>query len=310
MEALIDVRSLAKDYGRTRVLHDVSLRIGPGVTGLLGPNGAGKSTFIKSVLGLVRITSGEGTVLGIPLGTREREIRSLIGYMPEDDCTIPGLTGVETVAFAARLWGMPRREAMRRAHEILDFADIAEERYRPAEQYSTGMKQKLKFAQAIVHDPRLLILDEPTSGLDPEQRPGMLHRIRLLADRSDKAVILSTHILPDVRATCDEVIILDRGRVRLQERLEHLERPVTPSLTLTLLGDVEAVAGRLESAGAAVVRLPAGRLRVESEGPGLPERIWAAVRESGAVASGLEPARNSLEEIFLETVREESDAGS
>jgi ABC-2 type transport system ATP-binding protein len=310
MTPIVDVRALTKDYGRVRVLHGITLRIGPGITGLLGPNGAGKSTLIKALLGLVRVTSGEGEVLGHELGKEVREIRSRIGFMPEDDCVIPGLTGIDTVAFSARLWGMEKREALRRSHEILDFSDVGEERYRPTEQYSTGMKQKLKFAQALVHDPDLLILDEPTSGLDPEQRPGMLNRIRFLAEKVGKAVIISTHILPDVQATCDEVIILAHGRVRLQERLETLQRPVTPSLTLRLFEGAEGMASRLESEGVPVTRLSAERLRGDSEAPGLVDRIWRAARESGAVVGGLEPARNSLEEIFLETVREDSNAGS
>lgn len=305
MEIFADVRRLSKDYGASRVLHDVTLRIGPGVTGLLGPNGAGKSTLIKALLGLVRVTSGEVEILGHPIGRDMRPIRSLIGFMPEDECHIPGLTGVEALAFSARLWGMERKEAFRRSHEILDITGVGEERYRPTEQYSTGMRQKLKFAQALVHDPPLLILDEPTSGLDPEQRPGMLNRIRQLHERSGKAILVSTHLLPDVQAVCDEVIILAQGRVRVQERLEVLQRPVTPSLTLRLYGGEDELAESLSGEGIPVSRLPGGRLRVDADGPRIKDRIWKAVRETGAIVGGLEPARNSLEEIFLETVRED-----
>lgn len=309
MEAIADIRGLSKDYGSTRVLHGVTLRIGPGVTGLLGPNGAGKSTLIKALLGLVRISSGEGEVLGHPIGRDMRPIRSLIGFMPEDECHIPGLTGVEALAFSARLWGMEKKEAFRRSHEILDVTGMGEERYRPTEQYSTGMKQRLKFAQALVHDPPLLILDEPTSGLDPEQRPGMLNRIRRLHERSGKAIVISTHILPDVQRTCDEVIILVRGQVRVQERLDVLQRPVTPSLTLRLHAGEEALAERLSGRGVSVTRLPGGRIRVSSDQPEIREHIWSAVRETDAIVGGLEPARNSLEKIFMEAVREEGDAG-
>jgi len=308
MEAIADVRGLSKDYGSNRVLHDVTLRIGPGITGLLGPNGAGKSTLIKALLGLVRISSGEGEVLGHPIGQDMRPIRSLIGFMPEDECHIPGLTGVEALAFSARLWGMEEKEAFRRSHEILDVTGMGEERYRPTEQYSTGMKQKLKFAQALVHDPPLLILDEPTSGLDPEQRPGMLNRIRRLHERSGKAIVISTHILPDVQRTCDEVIILVKGQLRVQERLEVLQRPVTPSLTLHLHAGEEALAERLSRRGVSVTPLPGRRLRVKGDGPEIRDRIWRAVRETDAIVGGLVPARNSLEEIFVEAVREDGDA--
>ena len=185
MTALVDVVEITKDYGRFRALDRVSLQIESGVTGLLGPNGAGKTTLIKVLLGLVKTTSGRGRLLDFELGRQNREIRAHVGYMPEDDCFLHGLTGVECVQFVAQLSRFPAIEALRRAHEILDFCGLAQERYRTVETYSTGMRQKLRFAQAIVHDPLLLILDEPTSGLDPEERQMMLNRIRLLgsADR-------------------------------------------------------------------------------------------------------------------------------
>ena len=198
-------------------LDGVNLQIRPGVTGLLGPNGAGKSTLIKLLLGLVRLTSGSGTVLGCELGKDGRRIREKVGYMPEDDCYIPGMSGVEVVQFAAALSGIPAVEALRRAHEILDFCGMKQERYRIIDTFSTGMRQKIKFAAAIVHDPEFLILDEPTSGLDPEEREALLTRIRLLWSQSGKSVLISTHILPDVQAICDEVVILSNGQVRLSE---------------------------------------------------------------------------------------------
>src|SRR5688500_13060558 len=148
--------------------------------------------------------------------------------MAEDDCETPGLTGVEMVQFAARLSGIPKIEALRRSHEILDFCGAEQERYREVDGYSTGMRQKLKFAQAIVHDPDLLILDEPTAGLDPEEREQMLGRIQVLSERSGKAVLVSTHILPDVREVCDNAVILVKGRVRLVQSLDILKKPSAP----------------------------------------------------------------------------------
>ena len=157
--------------------------------------------------------------------------------MPEDDCYLPGLSGVEMLQFAARLSGIPAVEALRRSHEILDFCGVEQERYRDVDTYSTGMRQKLKFAQAIVHDPPLLILDEPTAGLDPEEREAMLARIRLLAARAGKTVLLSTHILPDVQVTCQDVVILACGRVRVAERLDVLNRPRSPMYRVEVVGD-------------------------------------------------------------------------
>jgi ABC-2 type transport system ATP-binding protein len=173
--------------------------------------------------------------------------------MPEDDCYISGLTGVEMVQFGARLSGLPAVEGLRRAHEILDFAGIEQERYRPVETYSTGMRQKLKFAQAIVHDPPLLILDEPTAGLDPEERVAMLSRISILVKKVGKTTIISTHILPDVQASCDQVIILARGRVVVADRLDALNRPTSPGYTIRVWGSAESIAHRLRPRVASLV---------------------------------------------------------
>lgn len=307
-EILIYLESIIKDYGAMRALDDISLEIGPGITGLLGPNGAGKSTLIKVLLGLVRVTSGRGAVLGQPLGRGTRTIRSRVGYMPEDDCYIAGLIGVEMVRFQARLSGLPSVEALRRSHEILDFCGMESERYREVEKYSTGMRQKLKFAQAIVHDPPLLILDEPTSGLDPEERTAMLSRIRTLVEKMGKTVILSTHILPDVQATCDEVIILAQGRVRVHERLEVLSRPSSPSIDIRVVGDPHPFADQMGRAGLAASVAENGTLTVMSDGDDVNQKIWHLARQSDTGIRSLAPAKNSLEKIFLDAVREETNA--
>ncbi|MCB0301649.1 MAG: ABC transporter ATP-binding protein, partial [Calditrichaeota bacterium] len=175
------------------------------------PNGSGKSTLIKSLLGLLKIQAGTASVLGHRLPGELRAIRDRVGYLPEDDCFISGLTGIESVRFMARLSGLPEMEGLRRAHEVLDFADIAQERYRNVETYSTGMRQKLKFAQALVHDPQLLILDEPTSGLDPNQILQFRKNIKELG--REKTILLSTHILQEVDAVADRVLFVHDGRL-------------------------------------------------------------------------------------------------
>ncbi len=234
---MIELQSVTKHYGSRAALQDVSLRVSSGVTGLLGPNGSGKSTLIKAILGLVRVDRGTGRVLGKAWPAEHRSIRELVGYLPEDDCYVVGLQGVECVRLVAQLSGLPRSEALRRAHEVLDFCDIGQERYRNVETYSTGMRQKLKFAQAIVHDPQLIILDEPTTGLDPTQRHEFLNRIATLAHDHKKAIMLSTHILHDVRQICEHVVILAGGRVRVAATLEELSRPVAPGLHVRVMGD-------------------------------------------------------------------------
>ena len=310
MNTLVTLNNITKDYGRLRALDDVSLSIGQGVTGLLGPNGAGKTTLIKVLLGLVEVTGGSGEVLGHQLGRQARAIRARVGYMPEDDCYIAGLAGVEMVRFAARLSGLPSIEALRRAHEILDFCGIEQERYRDVETYSTGMRQKLKFAQSIVHDPPLLILDEPTSGLDPEEREAMLSRVQVLAGRAGKTVLISTHILPDVQATCDTVIILAKGRVRIGERLEVLSRPASPALHVQVLGQAEKLLERIRHAGIEVQLNPDGTLTLAEADQQVAGRVWGWAREAGVGIRALMPAHNSLEEIFLDAVREDDRADS
>ena len=249
MQPLISLESIVKNYRHHRALDGIDLEINPGITGLLGPNGAGKSTLIKMILGLVRLTSGSGTVLGHRLYKDARKIRNDIGYMPEDDCYIPGMSGVEVVQFAACLSGLPKVEAMRRSHEILDFCDMKQERYRAIETFSTGMRQKVKFAAAIVHDPKFLILDEPTSGLDPEERESLLKRIELLYRDSNKSVLISTHILPDVQAICDSVVILSQGKVRLHRPLSELNATSEPTIEVSLREDPEGFIKHLAANG-------------------------------------------------------------
>jgi ABC-2 type transport system ATP-binding protein len=308
MDALIALDQITKDYHRLRALDEVSVVFGPGITGLLGPNGAGKSTLIKVVLGLVRTTGGTGTVLGHRLGDEARAIRAAVGYMPEDDCYIAGLMGVEMVRFAARLSGLPSIEALRRAHEILDFCGIEQERYRDVDTYSTGMRQKLKFAQSIVHDPPLLILDEPTAGLDPEERDAMLSRIQVLSRRAGKAVIISTHILPDVQTICNNVVILAKGRVRTVDSLEALSRPTSPRYELRVFGNAQPLVERIRRAGMAVRAAHDGLVTVDQVQDDFTDRVWDWAREAEVGIRSLAAARNSLEQIFLDAVREEQQA--
>lgn len=306
MTALIELVDITKDYGQFRALDRVSLQIESGVTGLLGPNGAGKTTLIKVLLGLVKTTSGHGRLLNFQLGREYRQIRAHVGYMPEDDCFLPGLTGVECVQFVARLSNFPAIEGLRRSHEILDFCGLAQERYRTVETYSTGMRQKLRFAQAIVHDPPVLILDEPTSGLDPEERQVMLNRIRVLARHHGKAVLICTHILPDVQSISDSVVILARGRVQISERLEVLNRPARPSLEVRLYGPSEALLERVQKLGVTSVIRSTGSILFHGAPEELSNKIWQAAQECGVGIRSMTPSRNSLEEIFLNAVRQES----
>ncbi|MEM8669880.1 MAG: ABC transporter ATP-binding protein [Planctomycetota bacterium] len=312
LNAIVEINGVTKRYAEVAALSDVSLRVEPGVTGLLGPNGSGKSTLIKSLLGLVKTQYGTGSVLQMEWPQRVREIRDQIGYLPEDDCYIAGLDGIESVAFMAHLAGLPGTEGLRRAHEICDFCDIAEERYRPVESYSTGMRQKLKFAQALVHDPPFLILDEPTTGLDPDQRESMLRRIRTLYKTHGKSILLSTHILPDVRSVCDQVIMLVGGRVRIIDTLQNLSRPTEPTVHVSVYGDASSLASRLRVDGYSVEEEEDGSLRVAGMDTDRIPQLWQAAAETETSVRRMAPAENSLDKIFFEaaSTMEVNDAGS
>ncbi len=307
---LILLREVTKQYRKVTALDRVDLDIGPGITGLLGPNGAGKSTLIKILLGLVRPTRGTASILGMDLRKEGRAVRQVVGYVPEDDCYIPGLTGVEVVRFAASLSGIPAVEGLRRAHEILDYCGMKQERYRTIETYSTGMRQKIKFAAALVHDPQLLILDEPTSGLDPEEREALLARVRHLVSTANKSVLISTHILPDVQTTCQHVIILAKGQVRLSQSIDELNRPASGMLTLNVLGGSETFAQELRAANIAHQVTETGEIRLTENGAAVRERIWQIARAQRLPIEALRPAKNSLEQVFLSAVQETTRADS
>jgi ABC-2 type transport system ATP-binding protein len=304
MPSLIELQNLTKKYASFTALDSINLSIAPGVTGLLGPNGAGKSTLIKVLLGLVSTTSGSGTILGLPLGESTQELRSQIGYMPEDDCYINGLTGIESMQLAARLCGMDRTEALRRGHEILDFCGTRQERYRPVDTYSTGMRQKLRFALALVHDPKLLILDEPTTGLDPEERDAMLNRIRILSRDFSISVLLCTHILPDVQAVCEHVLILGAGTVRVSGSMQDLCRVQTPRFHLRVSGAASEFSERLQSRGMVVLETTADSISVLGQPEEHSTWIWQTAAELGQIVRSVTPAANSLEKLFLEAVQE------
>jgi ABC-2 type transport system ATP-binding protein len=302
-EPVIRLKGITKSFRTFHALHDITIDIAAGVTGLLGPNGAGKSTLIKILLGLLRATSGTGSVLGLEVGRESQEIRQLVGYMPEDDCYLPLLSGVESVQFVARLNCLPQIEALRRSHEILDFCGAGQERYRNVDTYSTGMRQKLKFAQALVHDPPILILDEPTSGLDPDERDAMLNRIRVLAKEHGKTILICTHILPDVQQVSEFVVILAAGKVSVARSMKELSRPLSPALNVRVGNSPEAFSDLLRASNLQSSVGPFGVLTVEGDSQEIIQQVWRIASMHNIPIRSLTPARNSMESIFLEAVK-------
>jgi ABC-2 type transport system ATP-binding protein len=256
--AIVETVKLQKRYGRVEALREVSLAIEPGVVGLLGPNGAGKSTLLSVLLGQVPATGGQASVLGFNVLREQQRIRRRIGFMPENDCLIAGLSGVGYVHYCGRLAGMSHADAMQRGHEVLDYVGLGDARYRPAEEYSAGMKQRLKLAQAIVHDPDLLFLDEPTNGMDPQGRVVMLELIRDLG-RCGISVLLSSHLLPDVERVCARVIIMGGGEVLTEGDIADMRAPhptrytvaVAASGTIACNGGCRRIRGRAARARSA-----------------------------------------------------------
>jgi ABC-2 type transport system ATP-binding protein len=219
---VVDLRDITVRYASFTALSNVSISFHRGATGLVGRNGAGKSTLLRLLLGLIKSTNGSGEVLGIPLAESGPRLRRAVGYMPENDAFLPGMRAIEQVALAGELCSLPRRESIRRAHEVLSYTGLGEARYRNVEGFSTGMKQRLKLAVALVHDPELLLLDEPTVGLDPPGRARMLDLISDLVTNHQKSLIISTHLIGDIQHTCEHVVMVERGSVMAAGTIDEI----------------------------------------------------------------------------------------
>jgi ABC-2 type transport system ATP-binding protein len=298
--ALIDV---TKTYGAVTALDRLSVDVPEGAVGLLGPNGSGKTTLIRALLGLIGIDSGSGHVLDLDTRSGRLAIRQVVGYVPEDECLFPAVDGIGFVAYAGELSGMSRKAAMQRAHEVLDYVGLGEARYRRVESYSTGMKQRVKLAAGIVHDPRLLILDEPTNGMDPAGRDELLSLARDLAHNKSMNLVVSSHLLPDVESVCDYVMVLGRGRLLASGPLEELKKKHDRVYEVRVKENQPAYGRRLESSGChvrsvdelLVVEVPAGETS---------SLLWTRAGESGHQIRHLRPRRSTLEEVFLQAIDE------
>jgi ABC-2 type transport system ATP-binding protein len=295
LSSILEISGLTHDYGDVVALQDLSLQVPPGITGLVGANGAGKTTMLRLMLGLLHPTSGRMTVLGHDPQTEPLAVRSRIGYMPEVECLPKDQTAADFVSYAAQLAGIPSREAKRRSSETLFLVGLEEERFRFLGDFSTGMQQRVKLAQAIVHDPDLLLLDEPASGLDPEGRVQMLRLIRRLGE-FDINVIISSHVLTDIEDTCNWVVMLDGGSLLRSGPLEGFERLGT--VLVEVLDDADVVATRLRARGFDTT-VEGHRFVV---GPGDETLEQAIVEEVAGVGSGLVRmvrGSASLEDLFL-----------
>jgi ABC-2 type transport system ATP-binding protein len=305
-DPVVTLEGVTVTYGKNRALREVTSSFAAGAVGLLGPNGAGKSTLLKSLLGFIVPERGRLRVLGLDVAASPLEIRARVGYMPESDAHIPGMNAVSFVAYCGELSGLPRVDAMQRAHEVLFYVGLGEARYRNVETYSTGMKQRIKLAQALVHDPDLLFLDEPTNGMDPKGRDEMLELIRDLAHHKGVNLILSSHLLPDVEYTCDHVVVMDKGAIAASGPIAALKQPRgrVYELRVKTAGELDLFVARLRAAGLECKQTDEDVMRVFVPGEGGAQQLFALASSERVQVRHLRPSVPTLEDVFATAVGE------
>lgn len=305
---VIELKNLSVRLGRRDILRDLTCSFSGRTIGLLGPNGAGKSTLINTLLGFWPITSGSAHIFGRDIHSNAGDIRSQIGYMPENDAFVAGMTGVAFIRLMAELSGLPAGVALERAHEALFYVGLGEARYRKLGTYSLGMKQLAKLAQAIAHGPKLLILDEPTNGLDPAARQRMIRLVREMRDSGSMHIVLCSHLLRDVEETCEEVVILKQGRVVHYSNLEAERRSNRRFLELELAAKDEAFVEAIEALGCECAPGAGNRLKLVLPETADVSDIYRVAGRLGVQLRRLNFRRDSLEDIFLKAM--ETNHGS
>ncbi len=298
----IEVSDLHFSYGKVKALSGVGLDLEEHAIGLLGPNGAGKSTLLRILLGFLTPDAGEGKVLGYDIKEQQSLIRRYVGYMPEDDCFIPGMDAVTFTSYLGELSGMPRQEAMKRAHEVLYYVGLEEGRYRLLETYSVGMKQRLKLAQTLVHDPRLLFLDEPTSSLDPQGRKEILELIKDISSKRDIQVLISSHILPDIEAVCSHVVILNKGQIAAQGEISKLKELKYRLYEMKIKGETLGFLQKLRKMGCRIEETEDMILKVYMRPDKNPQDIFRIASEERIQIRHFVKSQSTLEDLFAKAV--------
>tara|TARA_B100001094_G_C18186004_1_gene803801 strand:+ start:432 stop:1427 length:996 start_codon:yes stop_codon:yes gene_type:complete len=295
---VITAKGLRKMYGPHLALDDVNLEIQRGAIGILGPNGAGKSTLFKCLLGLITTTSGEGSVLGLDIRTQGEQIRSKIGYMPEYNALDPNLFAVDQVRYAGELLGMNSKNATQRAHEVLEYVGLKDQRYRKIETFSTGMLQATKLACALVHDPDILICDEPTNGLDQRARSFMLQTLNRTVKEGNRSVLMSSHVMDDVEDLCDSIVMIHKGRIVVQSNINDLVKQVDKEVEMVIWGGASKMESELSSMGLENRRL--GRvIRIKVEDDSTVDKALRAAVSAGVQVRQMKEYEPDLEDIFL-----------
>ncbi len=302
MAPVIQLENLEVRFGDRIILKKLNGELTGRAIGLLGPNGAGKSTLINTLLGFHQPSSGTARIFGRDIRTDAKNVRGLLGYMPENDSFIAGMTGVHMVRLMAELSGLPAEQAMERAHEAFFWVGLGEARYRNLGTYSLGMKQMAKLAQAIAHGPKLLFLDEPTNGLDPPARARMIQLIQEIRGRGDLHLILSSHLLRDVDECCDEVLILKDGRIAASCNLEEERRANRKFLELETRGANGTFTSAIENLGCETAVFPNGRMKLVMPDGVEIRQLYALAADQNVQIRRLNHKRDSLEDIFLKAM--------
>ena len=299
--ALVELKDLTVRFGERQILRNLTASLQGQAIGLLGPNGAGKSTLINTLLGFYKVSSGTAHVFGHDIRTEIRQIRSFVGYMPENDAFISKMSAVSFIQMMGELSGLPPEMALERAHEALFYVGLAEARYRPLGTYSLGMKQLAKLAQAIVHGPKLLILDEPTNGLDPSARQRMIRMIREIRATREMRIVLCSHLLRDVEDTCDEVLILKHGRIVHYSNLDQERRANRRFLELEAYGANGDFTAAIEKLGCECA-VTANRMKMVLADGVQTRDIFRVASEQNVRIRRLNFRRDTLEDIFLKAM--------
>lgn len=302
MQSVIELAGLGVRFGKRDILEDLRVSLSGRTIGLLGPNGAGKSTLIQTLLGFVPASSGTASIFGHDIHTGIRQIRTLAGYMPENDSFIANMSAVSFIRMMGELSGLPPEAALERAHEVLFYVGLGEARYRMLGTYSLGMKQLAKLAQAIVHGPRLLILDEPTNGLDPPARIRMIRLIKEMKDSREMHLVLCSHLLRDVEETCEEVLILKQGRIVHYSDLEEERSANKRFVELETHGDDAGFAEALATLGCECAKAGVGRLKMVLPVGFEMREIYRLAAERDLQLRRLNYRRDTLEDIFLKAM--------
>lgn len=309
METVIELKDLSVSLAGRPILKNLNAQVRGRAIGLLGPNGAGKTTLIHTLLGFYPCTAGSASILGKDIALAPKEVRSLIGYMPERDSFIAKMSCVQFVRLMAELSGLPAEAALERAHEALFYVGLGEARYRSLDTFSLGMKQLAKLAQAIVHGPRMLFLDEPTNGLDPPARQRMIRLIREVRDSGRANILISSHLLRDVEECCEEILVLKDGRIAVYCNLDEERKTNQRFLLLETRGDKESFANAAAGLGCECAFTTDRRMKII-----LPEGVeikslYRIAAENDLQIRSLSYKRDSLEDIFLKAMEDRTNGG-